>query len=64
LDIETVWIYTVNQKEFDFIINSFNPKTLYIYEIRVEDLSALERLENVEKMYLCWNLKATTLNGF
>ncbi|CRK84579.1 leucine-rich repeat domain-containing protein [Neobacillus massiliamazoniensis] len=59
--IETVWIYTVNQKEFDLIINSINPKTLYIYEMRVEDLSALERLENVEKLYLCWNPKATKL---
>jgi len=60
-DIETVWIYTVNQKEFDLIINSINPKTLYIYEMRVEDLSAIERLKNVEKLYLCWNPKATKL---
>jgi hypothetical protein len=37
-DIETVWIYTVNQKQFDLIINSINPTTLYIYEMRVEDL--------------------------
>lgn len=26
-DIETVWIFTVNQREFDLIINSINPKT-------------------------------------
>ncbi|CAH2713892.1 hypothetical protein BACCIP111895_01046 [Neobacillus rhizosphaerae] len=60
-DIETVWVYTVNQREFDLIINSINPKTLYIYEMRVEDLSALEQLENVEKIYLRWNPKAIKL---
>lgn len=59
--IETMWIYSVNQKEFDLIINLINPKTLYIYEMRAEDLSALERLENVEKLYLCWNTKASKL---
>ena len=40
-NIGTVWVFTVNQKEFDLIINSINPKTLYIYEMRVEDLSSL-----------------------
>ncbi|MED4227126.1 leucine-rich repeat domain-containing protein [Neobacillus cucumis] len=60
-EIETVWIYTVNQKEFDLIINSINPKTLYIYEMRVEDLSTLERLKDVAKVYLCWNPKAIKL---
>jgi Leucine-rich repeat (LRR) protein len=60
-DIETVWIFTVNQREFDLIINSINPKTLYIYEMRVEDLSALERLENIETLYLCWNPKSIKL---
>ncbi|UPO90161.1 leucine-rich repeat domain-containing protein [Niallia sp. Man26] len=60
-EIEIVWIYSVNQKEFDLIINSINPKTLYIYEMRVEDLSSIERLKDLEQLYLCWNPKANKL---
>jgi hypothetical protein len=60
-DIEIIWLFQVNQSEFDIIMNSINPKTLYIYEMRVEDLSGLEQLQNIEALYLCWNSKATKL---
>lgn len=59
--IDTVWIYWVNQKEFDFIISSINPKHLYVYGTQVPDLTSLEQLANVKTIYLQWNTKATTL---
>ncbi|SDY69038.1 hypothetical protein SAMN05421736_10343 [Evansella caseinilytica] len=60
-DIETVWLSAVNQKEFDFLIDAIDPVNLYIYEMRAADLSALERLEKIERLSLCWNPKAEML---
>jgi hypothetical protein len=56
-----LWIYTVNQKEFDAILNLVNPKMLHIYEMRVEDLSAISSLTNLEVLGLEWNTKANNL---
>lgn len=59
--IDTVWIYWVNQKEFDFIISSINPKHLYVYGTQVPDLTSLEQLANVKTIYLQWNTKNSSL---
>ncbi|MGE7768851.1 leucine-rich repeat domain-containing protein [Peribacillus sp. NPDC096540] len=56
-----LWIYTVNQNEFNTILSLVNPKMLHIYEMRVEDLSIIGSLKDVEVMSLDWNLKATCL---
>jgi len=64
--IKKIWIEFVNQKEFDKIINLINPESLYIYDMRVEDLTGLEALTNVKILGLesntrasqLWNLKA------
>ncbi len=60
-NLEKLWIYTVNQHEMDTILRVVNPKMLYIYEMRVSDLSLLENQTNVEVMALEWNTKATQL---
>lgn len=59
--IEILWVFWVNQKEFNYIIKSIKPKHLYVYEMRFEDLSALEQLEDVETIHLQWNTRATKL---
>lgn len=56
-----LWIYTVNQNEINTILRLVNPKMLYIYEMRVEDLSIIGSLKDVEVVSLDWNLKATCL---
>jgi hypothetical protein len=56
-----LWIYTVNQKEINAILNLVNPKILHIYEMRVEDLSVISSLTNVEVLGLEWNTKANSL---
>lgn len=60
-NLKKLWIYTVNQKEFNTILNLVNPKMLYIYEMRVEDLSVIASLTNVEILALEWNTKANSL---
>lgn len=59
--INKLWIFTVNQKQFETILNYIKPKILYIYEMRVENLSSLEKLTDIEEIHMCWNTKATTL---
>jgi len=64
--VKKLWIEFVNQKEFDKIINLINPESLYIYGMRVEDLSGLENLTNLKILGLesntrtqeLWDLKA------
>ncbi|KRE06474.1 internalin [Bacillus sp. Root239] len=64
--IKKIWIEFVNQREFNKIIDLINPESLYIYDMRVEDLSRLETLTNVKILGLesntraskLWNLKA------
>jgi hypothetical protein len=34
--IEKLWLYTVNQAEFDLIVQYVKPKIFYIYEMRVD----------------------------
>ncbi|PGK51736.1 internalin [Priestia megaterium] len=60
-NIDTVWIYWVNQKEFDSIISLINPRHLYVYGVQIPDLSSLECLADVETICLQWNTKASTL---
>ena len=52
-NLTKLWIYTVNQKEFNTILSLVNPKMLHIYE--------LSFLENVEVLALEWNTKAQSL---
>ncbi|MDN3232881.1 leucine-rich repeat domain-containing protein [Priestia megaterium] len=67
--VKKLWIEFVNQKEFDKIINLINPESLYIYGMRVEDLSGLENLTNLRILGLesntraqeLWDLKANPL---
>ncbi|WP_308160472.1 leucine-rich repeat domain-containing protein [Bacillus sp. ISL-77] len=60
-NIEKLWLFTVNQAQFDFILSCVRPKIIYIYEIKVEDLSSLELLSDIVEIHLCWNTKATKL---
>lgn len=60
-DLEKLWIYTINQKEFNIIMDAIDPNMLYIYEMRVADLSALQSLTNLEVLGLEWNTKANEL---
>jgi hypothetical protein len=60
-EVEKLWLFTVNQSEFDLIMNNVKPRILYIYELKVEDLSSLEKLTEIEEIHLCWNTKATQL---
>ncbi|PWA11935.1 internalin [Pueribacillus theae] len=60
-NIKKLWLFTVNQAEFDLILKYVRPKEIYVYEMKVEDLSALEHLSDTEQIYLCWNPKATKL---
>jgi len=64
--LKKLWIEFVNQKEFDKIIDLINPEFLYIYGMRVDDLSKLEKLVNLKilglesntRAYELWNLRA------
>lgn len=60
-ELEKLWIYTVNQKEFEVILDLVDPKMLYIYEMRVEDLSLISTLKKVEILAFTWNTKAKNL---
>ena len=60
-NLKKLWIYTVNQNEFNTILSLVNPKMLYIYELRVEDLSIIGSLKDVEVLALEWNTKAQIL---
>ncbi|CAM5263459.1 internalin [Bacillus safensis FO-36b] [Bacillus safensis subsp. safensis] len=60
-NLTKLWIYKVNQKEFNTILSFVNPKMLYIRELRVEDLSIISSLKDVEVLALEWNTKAQTL---
>ena len=63
-NLKKLWIYTVNQKEFNTILSLVNPKMLHIYEMRVEDLSIISSLKDVEILALEWNTKAQSLWEF
>lgn len=43
LKIRDLWIFTVNQTQFDKIMEYVNPEILYIDEMRVENLSKLQK---------------------
>lgn len=61
LKIRDLWIFAVNQKQFDKIMTYVNPEVLYVYEMRVENLSKLQEMSNLRALYLCWNTKNTNL---
>ncbi|MES9722637.1 leucine-rich repeat domain-containing protein, partial [Bacillus altitudinis] len=60
-NLTKLWIYKVNQKEFNTILSLVNPKMLYMRELRVEDLSIISSLQDVEVLSLEWNTKAQSL---
>ncbi|MCO0600265.1 leucine-rich repeat domain-containing protein [Peribacillus butanolivorans] len=60
-NLTKLWIYTVNQNEFNTILSFVNPKMLHIYELKVEDLSIIGSLKDVEVLALEWNTKAQSL---
>jgi len=60
-NLTKLWIYTVNQNEFDTILSLVNPKMLHIYELRVDNLSIISSLKEVEVLALEWNTKAKSL---
>ncbi|MDM8364095.1 hypothetical protein ACT7C8_20145 [Bacillus cereus] len=61
LKIRDLWIFTVNQTQFDKIMEYVNPEILYIDEMRVENLSKLQKMSNLRRLYLGWNPKNTDL---
>lgn len=60
-NLKKLWIYSVNQQEFDQILSQVNPEMLYIYNMRVENLSLLSNLTNLQTLSLEWNTKALSL---
>ncbi len=60
-NLTKLWIYTANQNEFDTILSLINPQMLHIYELRVDDLSIVSSLKNLEVLSLEWNTKAKSL---
>lgn len=60
-ELEKLWVYNINQKQFLQIITSINPKMLFIRNLRVGDLSLLDSLTRLEILYVDWNTKATEL---
>lgn len=60
-NLTKLWIYKVNQKEFNTILSLVNPKMLFVHELRVEDLSIISSLKDVEVLALEWNTKAQSL---
>ena len=48
-------------KQFEHILSYARPDILYVYEMRVEDLSGLQKLSDLQQLYMCWNTKAKTL---
>lgn len=60
-NLNKLWVRSVNQKEFNQILSQVNPEMLYVYEMRVEDLSLLSNLSNLQILGLEWNTKATRL---
>lgn len=61
LQVKKLWVFAVNQKQFEHILTYARPNILYVYEMRVEDLSSLQKLSNLQQLYMCWNTKAKTL---
>ncbi|OWT51614.1 internalin [Bacillus sp. K2I17] len=61
LHVKKLWIFAVNQKQFEHILLYARPDILYVYEMRVEDLSGLQKLSDLQQLYMCWNTKAKTL---
>ncbi|MFJ7753439.1 leucine-rich repeat domain-containing protein [Peribacillus muralis] len=59
--LEKVWLFKVNQAEFDLIFSFIRPKILYIYEMKVERLASIEQLSSTEQIHMCWNTKADKL---
>ena len=49
--------FAVNQEQFDNIMTHVNPELLYVYKMRVENLSILQMMSNLREVYLCWNTK-------
>ena len=54
--IEKLWLFSVNQEEFDIILQFVRPKSLYVYEMRVKDQSSLELLSGTETLS-CGSIK-------
>ncbi|MGE0977307.1 internalin [Bacillus cereus] len=64
LKIQELWVFAVNQEQFDNIMTHVNPELLYVYKMRVENLSILQMMSNLREVYLCWNTKNTDLWNF
>lgn len=47
-----LWVHSVNQEEFTRILSSVNPEMLYMYGMRVEDLSLIGNLSNLHVLGL------------
>lgn len=62
--LNKVWLYNINQKQFDQILSCINPEELMIEGIRAADLSGLEALNRLHILHLNWNTKATKLWNF
>lgn len=59
--VDHLYARVVNQKQFDLLMTEFKFKSLWVYGLRVADLSALESQTELETLVLQWNTKATEL---
>jgi Leucine-rich repeat (LRR) protein len=59
--LQKLWVYNTNQEQFNTIMTLVNPKMLQMVQMRVEDLTLLGSLSNIEILALDWNTKAKKL---
>jgi hypothetical protein len=62
-EVKYLYIINIKQLEFDYLIENYNSvfEFIYLYNMRVADLSKLSMLENIKFLALEWNTKANRL---
>src|SRR5512139_2861557 len=59
--IDRVWVTKVSQDEFERIARFINPVSLVVYDMKVQDLSALAMMNRIERLVLNWNTKTNNI---
>jgi len=61
--IDRVWVTKVSQDEFERIARFINPVSLVVYDMKVQDLSALAMMNRIERLVLNWNTKTNNIDA-
>lgn len=62
-NLKTLWISGVNPKQLEKVAACHGLETLVVHELKVEDMSALERLPSLKNLLVWGNTKATQLDS-